>query len=163
MLGFLSILGFISYQPNLPISLGSVQPSETVKSIKDIITQNSGSQVTVFQVPLLYQSNLTDSSLSGITGYVYPSETVLSNEYSNINYVAVTSFSDLASQISALGSNPWVVVQGVDVNLHKDYTNYWVPAVWNAFLAIVVFIALCTCSVSYFASISVQTKFAKRD
>ena len=163
MLGFLSILGFVSYQPNFPISLGSEPPSDTIKSIKDIITQDTTKTVYVFQVPQLHESDLSDASISGISGYVYPAETVLRNEYSNIEYQTVADFAELASAISSHSSDPWIVVQASSVEIHKDYTNYWVPAVWNSFLAIVIFIALCACSITYFANISVQTKFAKRD
>ena len=171
MLAFITALGFRTYQTNFAINVAHVMEDPyqnnytTIHALLAHYTEVG--PVNVFELPILREDNIT--SLTTAIGtdnlYVFPAEDISPDHYnSNLTIQTVATMEALTEAVGQLSADAvYIVGQPEIIDIHKDYTNYWVPAVWNSFIAIVIFIALTACSITYFAKISVQTKFAKRD
>ena len=180
MLGFLTALTFKIYQPNFPINIAKLEvfnqeppsPGASINRILKNITSDKAftGPVCYLQLPFVLTADYSENiskALGSSSGYVVlPAENIYQSEYgAKVQQIDVTNIDDLQNQITNTCKDKENIVIGQPsvVNIHNDIRNYWVPAVWNSFVTIVIFVALTTCSITYFAQISVQTKYAKRD
>lgn len=176
MLSFLTALGWRAFVADFPVNVVKTPEDPdtnnltTIYKVIDYYTKNMSQEVRVIELPKLRENGLKDLMEKVPSGhkdsmYVLPAVDIVKEKFQRSDLINVTKVDSMDNIKTVLGSYDGVYVIGQSdlVDIHTDFTNYWVPAVWDSFIVIVIFIALTSCSITYFSKISVQTKFTKRD
>lgn len=168
MYSLLSVLAFKAYKLDLPVT-AVYYPDAMDENHTDYLSliDFNKSYVYLQLNPTLYQSNLSAMSTATIDTSklkFFPAFDVLATI--PVNYTEnFTDFSAMKEAINKIdvSEHPYIIGSLTEVVAAPTYYNYWVKAVANAFIPVIVLIVLTILYSSQFAQIAVQTKFVKKD
>ena len=186
MIPLVFLVSYTSFRPDLPVVL--VRGADTIK-IEPDTTLDDIAAALVKETPILFLKTgfplrrSTKFDASGLTdAYVFPNSSVIWRA-ANKTYETCTEIEDQSgitpenvcavvnnitdtTELAGLFANATgrlIVISEAEPKLKYGLPNPFTPNVWNCFFYFLLMIVLISWAMSHYATIDVQTRFAKKN